>query len=434
MARFQHRCIHAAVALAVLFAAAGAWPESMTLYVPRASGAEPVPFEVMRPQEKPYLSLGALTRALGGAVRILPARVQLDLGGHTAVAWVNGVRVSSSQGTFTLENPLLRHDDDVLIAAEDTAAFFERAFLTTLYTEPPAGEASVSETAEGGDLDELESALLAEPIAAPEQDTPPVPEAAEVHVGEIGDPQAPPIQAPAAPPDEPPAEPPAAFPQADEPPKAPAPRAPDAIRTVLIDAGHGGNDPGYVGQGGVTEKELTLAVAQALRRRLKETTGLKVFLTREDDRERSVPQRVRRAAEVEADLVLSIHGGVSFSPRAHGFEVFYAPAAAATPATDGIRLSSGRSSRQPAAAQSRYIGEAVAEALSETASSESRGVKSAPVRLLRQLPVPGLLIEVGFLTNPAEESLLATDNYRMTLAEGIAGGVSAALGGGEDAP
>ncbi len=410
------------VAVLCIFLAAGsARAESVTLYVPRESGAEPVAFEVLRPQETPYLSLGALAQALGGNVRILPARVQIDLGGHTAVAWVNGVRVSSSQGTFTLSEPLLRSDGDVLIAAADAISFFERAFLTSLQTEPPAAAEDLPRETPVRDLDELESALLPEPIEAPE----PVEEipAGQVQavVGEMAEPavQAPPIPGPATVP----------------PPERPAPRAAGRIETVIIDAGHGGSEPGYAGQGGVVEKELTLAVAQALRRRLKETTGLKVFLTREDDRDRTLVQRVRRATEVEADLFISIHGGVSFSPRAHGFELFYAPDPPESQAGNtGIRFSRERSVRQPTAAQSRSVGEVLAKAMASSTSSESRGVKAAPIRLLQQLAVPGLLIEVGFLTNPAEEGLLATESYRLALAEGIADGLAAAAGSGEAAP
>lgn len=412
--------------LAPLFAAAAAQGESFTLYVPRDTGTEPVSFEVRRPQDIPYISLKTVARSLGGSTRVLPARVQVDLHGHTAVAWINGVRVSSSQGSFTLDRPLLRAENDVLIATEDALPFFERAFLTTLHTAPPEEAGTEPDAAEAADLDELESALLAEPIAAPADAGRAAPTAAEVTVGQIGKPPAESTKPrePAAPP---------AAPAPIAPPE-PAPRAPEAIGTVIIDAGHGGNDPGYTGQSGLAEKELALAVAQALRRHLKENTGLKVFLTREDDRDRTIAQRIARTAEVEADLLISIHGGVSFSPRAHGFEVFYAPDPPAAPRKGGIRFSSSRGASRRTGAQSRFIGEAVAEAMAAAASAESRGVKAAPVRLLQQVAVPALLIEAGFLTNPAEEGLLATDNYRMALAEGIANGIASVAGGGEAAP
>lgn len=343
-----------------------------------------------------YLSLSALSTQAGGNFRLMPARVQIDLGGYTAIAGINDTRVSASQSQFSLQHPIVLRDNDALIALEDVSSFFRQAF-----------QVSVEQ--------ELDTALQLD-VSAPPIDSPETPEAPP-----ILDAAAPPLERMDAEPESPPGdtEETAEAPPAETSPTpdmAPPPSLRGAAPVIIIDPGHGGSDLGYVGASGLVEKDLVLAVAQQLRRLLKEQSKARIFMTRQDDGELRIESRRKFAGQNEANLIVSLHAGASFSPQAHGIE-FFIPAASA----------SGVAADASALRESRRVADALALALSPVA--ESRGVREAPLRLLSGLSTPGVLIEIGFLSNPAEETLLATEEHQLKIAQGIATGIVRAMGG-----
>ncbi|MHA7840168.1 MAG: N-acetylmuramoyl-L-alanine amidase family protein, partial [bacterium] len=99
--------------------------------------------------------------------------------------------------------------------------------------------------------------------------------------------------------------------------------ATDRFDVVVLDAGHGGHDEGATGPSGLHEKDLVLDVARRLAHRLR-ARGLRVVLTREDDRFLSLEQRTAVANDARADLFLSIHANASRSTRPKGVETYFA--------------------------------------------------------------------------------------------------------------
>ncbi len=178
---------------------------------------------------------------------------------------------------------------------------------------------------------------------------------------------------------------------------------------VVIDPGHGGPDPGARGPGGLTEKEVVLKVAQRvdlyLRRMRHET-----LLTRADDGEVSLSRRVEAANQAGADLFVSIHANAHADPRAQGLEVWHSRPVDA---------------RGQAAAALAYC---LLRWLLVTTRRRDRGLKYAddPARefaVLRATRMPAVLVELAFLSNPAEEHLLAQDWFLEKAALGIAFGL-----------
>lgn len=219
----------------------------------------------------------------------------------------------------------------------------------------------------------------------------------------------------------------------------PEPEFPERVR-VILDPGHGGADPGAVGEGNLLEKDIVLEIALKARDLL-EAEGYRVFLTREDDRFVSLRNRARLANRLRADLFVSIHANAAGNRQARGTETFYhAPAsdpwsrAVALLENAPLRLedSSGRgeailppahNSGDERRWKSIQAAAAVQRRLSAAARSPDRGIKAAEFYVLRHTRMPSILVETGFLSNRQEGSALADRGYRRRLAEAIARGI-----------
>lgn len=181
--------------------------------------------------------------------------------------------------------------------------------------------------------------------------------------------------------------------------------------TVVLDAGHGGSDSGAVGPHGVMEKDVTLAVTKKVQEILK-NSGSRVIMTRETDRDVygiNATDRQELQARVnvglyapEAEIFLSIHCNAFSNPSAHGMETYYYAGS-----YRGKRLAS-----------------LLNEELEKAGGLANRGVKTANFYVMKYSAVPASLIELGFITNYNEESLLNDDEYQMKLAFAIAKALS----------
>ena len=185
-------------------------------------------------------------------------------------------------------------------------------------------------------------------------------------------------------------------------------------KRVIIDAGHGGRDPGAVGKGGTQEKDVTLGVALELHR-LFSQVGTYTVMVRTDDsdlseqgdkkyrtlKERDLWQRVKIANQANADLYLSIH--VNSFPQSiwSGAQTFY----------------------REDCEESERLAKAIQAQLALRLGPNRRRAKAAEYRVLRSTRVPAVVVEVGFISNPREESLLADDEYQHKMAEAIYQGV-----------
>lgn len=195
------------------------------------------------------------------------------------------------------------------------------------------------------------------------------------------------------------------------------------IRVIVIDAGHGGPlEPGVEGRGGLLEKDLTLAVSIQLQQLLSASIAQPVVLTRKQDSDSglSLNQRAASAKSAKGDMLVSIHCGGSFSPSAAGITLYYPPP---------------QSSEEPRSLlmpydisqQSEEMAILIADSLRRTTSAVVDRIHAAPSALLNRSEMPGVLIEIGYLTNPAEEALLGNRSYQSRIAKGISAGVVAYL-------
>ncbi len=209
------------------------------------------------------------------------------------------------------------------------------------------------------------------------------------------------------------------------------------LRTVVIDPGHGGEELGTQGAKGTIEKEITLSVARKLRTLIESRLGLKVFLTREDDRTMSLDDRSAFANNHRADVFLSIHANSAVRPSLKGAEVYYltverADAEARKKADeDATTLPSlGGGNRAIdlilwETAQARYLEQSatlagfVEQALRQRIEMSPRAVQQAPFRVLVGANMPAALVEIGYLSNADQEPELATAAYQDQVAQSL---------------
>jgi len=209
-------------------------------------------------------------------------------------------------------------------------------------------------------------------------------------------------------------------------------------KVVVIDPGHGGNDPGCV-YNGYKEKDVVLAISQKVKAAL-ESKGYQVFLTRSQDVYPSLNERYRVANEHRPFVFLSIHCNASPNPQATGVEVFVG---GVKPRGEGAEDVAGRENQlflekgraedvnrvgnilssayyQGSREVSAELGGIISQKVSSTTGQKNRGLKEAPLVVLDGMYYPACLIEAGFLSNAEEAKKLASSSFQEKLAQAIA--------------
>jgi N-acetylmuramoyl-L-alanine amidase len=225
-------------------------------------------------------------------------------------------------------------------------------------------------------------------------------------------------------------------------PPAPAPDAPDisalsqpaAFRTIVIDPGHGGEDEGVRGSGGAKEKDLVLAAARRIKTTIESRLGIRVLLTRDDDRNVPLDGRTAMANNSKADLLISLHANASFNQGAAGASILYAsfgPEQSARSSLGSVRLATfGGGSRDIDlvlwdAAQVHHLDRSAELArlleaeLRQRGTLSGRPIERAPLNVLESANMPAVLIEMGYLTNPAEERRMVGAEFQNTFAQTV---------------
>jgi N-acetylmuramoyl-L-alanine amidase len=209
------------------------------------------------------------------------------------------------------------------------------------------------------------------------------------------------------------------------------------VSRIVIDAGHGGHDPGARGKG-VTESELVLDVALRLEKLLQKAPGVEVILTRRTDEFIPLPERTAIANREGADLFLSIHANASPNATARGIETYFlnfannlsaAAVAARENATSGQAMGALPDLVRSIALnnkldESRDFASQVQRAMYERLKATNKtirdlGVKQAPFVVLIGASMPSVLAEISFVTNPQEARLLKGNAYRQKIAESL---------------
>ena len=223
-------------------------------------------------------------------------------------------------------------------------------------------------------------------------------------------------------------------------------------RKIVIDAGHGGHDPGAVGLRGLYEKDIVLDIALKLKKILSTDPLNEVFLTRETDIFIPLEERTAIANKKGADFFVSIHANASPSRKAKGVETYLlnwtddeeAMKVAArenqislkkmkamnrkvqTDVLDIIKSDLVRQNKRDESVKlAHHIQKSLVSALdSGYKNTVDLGVKQALFYVLFGAKMPSVLVEVSFISNPGEEKLLSKESYRMQIAESVAEGLN----------
>jgi N-acetylmuramoyl-L-alanine amidase len=328
--------------------------------------------------QAPYVPLIELAQELGGSARIIsPTEAEVTVNGVMATLSLNNVRYATGGQSHDLTKPFLTYEAEVLAPRDDVVAFFNTAFGVKLNSgDTPAPEPAVTDEETGL----LEEVSLPPAEAAPAETVMTDEEAALLETDAI---------APAAP--------------AEEAP------APGAVKTIVIDAGHGGNDPGAQGASGVAEKDVALAVANKLAEQLKADARFTVVLTRTEDNALTAAERATIIKQHSGAFLLSLHAGASLSKTATGLEVFYPGAFSRSRVSDS---------------RGRAAAEALAASLKSETGSAVRGVRRAPLALYELSESAGCLVELGCISNPADEQRLGSTDFQDKAARALALGLA----------
>lgn len=218
------------------------------------------------------------------------------------------------------------------------------------------------------------------------------------------------------------------------------------IRTVVIDAGHGGHDPGAIGHSGLKEKDVNLKVAKALKAKLdkdgKKFGITKVHLTRSSDKFIPLEERTGIAKKLGADLFISIHANAARSKQAYGTETYILSLtndqrSLAVAARENATTNISRSDMENVLKQyllsakveeserfANYVQKSIIREVSKKHKPvKDKGVKKAPFIVLIGADIPSILVETAFVTNPMEEKRLKSKDYIDDLADGIFTGI-----------
>jgi len=227
--------------------------------------------------------------------------------------------------------------------------------------------------------------------------------------------------------------------------------APGAACIVVIDPGHGGEDSGAVGPGGVEEKTITLNVAKRLADDVREKTGCVVLLTREDDTYVPLSERTAFANSRGADVFISIHVNAARSRTANGVETYFL----SFDATDDDALRVAQFENGVVRVDGETYGEAaddlnailmdmviteshhrssrlaglIQPAVLAATGEENRGVKQAPFMVLNGAAMPAVLVELGFISNPKSEKDLSSADMQARIAASLADAIARFNGG-----
>lgn len=214
------------------------------------------------------------------------------------------------------------------------------------------------------------------------------------------------------------------------------------VGRIVIDPGHGGGDTGTIGPSGLKEKDLVLSLSKRLKILLEERLGTDVVLTRDTDKFVPLEQRTAIANQLGADLFISVHANSSKIRRVSGVETFFlnlTSNAAEREVASRENASSQRNIReledllrQIALGDYNEESNDLAQIVQQTLYSEvkthhpilrNRGVKKAPFIVLINLNMPGILTEVGFISNPSEEKYFTGKQGQDQVAEALYKGI-----------
>ncbi len=220
--------------------------------------------------------------------------------------------------------------------------------------------------------------------------------------------------------------------------RAAPPAAADDRLLVVIDPGHGGSEEGCRGVAGTLEKRLVLQIAQRIQTLLEQLPSVQAIMTRERDEHISLWDRVDLANQLDADLFISVHANAFVRPDLGGVETFFhsleasdeearrvaraenAPQREKRPASrDRVQSILADMRRAETLRDSSRFAHLVQQELARVLPFDNLGVKQADFVVLRGTRMPSVLLELGFLTNAAEERVLLREQTQSRIAQAV---------------
>ncbi len=208
---------------------------------------------------------------------------------------------------------------------------------------------------------------------------------------------------------------------------------------IVLDPGHGGEETGAVGPNGTNEKDVVLGIARKLKSIL-ENSGIRVILTRDGDQHITLDDRTALANNNKANLFISIHANATLRGYGKGAETYFLSAKATDDEArnvaavennalgldqnvsgvgDDLKLILWDMAQTEYLAESSQLAELIQKEMNETLGIANRGIKQAPFRVLMGATMPAVLVEIGFINNPAEEKMMRESEYQMKIARAI---------------
>ena len=235
-------------------------------------------------------------------------------------------------------------------------------------------------------------------------------------------------------------------PTVTEPTRPTAPKPASPIRTIVIDPGHGGKDPGTIGHHGTTEKDVTLKVGLLLKTLLSSLPNTRVLMTRENDTFIELEDRAKFANGKDADLFVSIHVNSHPHKGIRGLEIYHFGEAKDQRALEVAARENGTPLNNTGVGWEYLVADllsskkiehslelawtakqAMVTNLNGRYSTIDHGVKTAPFYVLRFTTMPSILAEIAFMSNPTEEEQMRTQPFLAHIADSIFEGVKTYL-------
>lgn len=212
-------------------------------------------------------------------------------------------------------------------------------------------------------------------------------------------------------------------------------------KIVVIDAGHGGEDPGAIGPSGLQEKDVVLSIAKKLANYFNQRPDVKTFLTRDGDYFIPLGERVKLCKHYEGDIFISIHANASHKEHVHGSSVYVLSTEGAD--TKAAQLIAQREnmadliggiakieddvvasilvdlSQTQAINESLALAKVTLDSMASFCHINSIGIGRAGFAVLKSIDVPSILVETAFISNPEEEKLLSTDEFQESMSKSI---------------
>lgn len=213
------------------------------------------------------------------------------------------------------------------------------------------------------------------------------------------------------------------------------------LRRIVVDAGHGGKDPGAVGARGTKEKDVVLAMAKILAEKLEKDLGCEVIMTRTGNTFLELPERTAIANKVKADLFISIHANASTNRRARGIETYYLNFSKNAKAVEVVARENKTSLKQvgdlemilldllanskinESSRLAAEIQKSMVKHLSKHYKVKNLGVRQGPFYVLLGATMPSVLVETAFISNRDEEKRLKSRKYQERTADAIVAAV-----------